>query len=140
MEREIGRNEGTAKPSGWSAEGFHKQKPSINQSIAAPDNTAHDINRARTLDKELWSPGDQHMPVYLGPQRCALTAPLTLLFFRYGLVRSRCVALLVVQNSESTPLGVQDLTFSNLLNSIHHPFAGGRKSAPGSSADLPHVQ
>ncbi|KFX91269.1 hypothetical protein V495_05045, partial [Pseudogymnoascus sp. VKM F-4514 (FW-929)] len=31
-------------------------------------------------------------------------------------------------------------TFSNLLNSIHHPFAGGRKSAPGSSADLPHVK
>ncbi|KFY20294.1 hypothetical protein V491_03839, partial [Pseudogymnoascus sp. VKM F-3775] len=31
-------------------------------------------------------------------------------------------------------------TFSNLLNSIHHPFAGGRKSAPGSSADLPHIQ
>lgn len=27
---------------------------------------AHDINRARTLDKELWSLGDQHMPVFLG--------------------------------------------------------------------------
>ncbi|KFZ02174.1 hypothetical protein V501_09633 [Pseudogymnoascus sp. VKM F-4519 (FW-2642)] len=117
---------------------------------------------------------------FLEPQRCALTAPSTLLFLRSGLLRFRCSLAGGAESNPSNfaesgtrslmtasttpaqviraqligfplnPLNRSSLlsvdlpqvfkTFSNLLNSIHHPFAGGRKSAPGSSSDLPHVK
>jgi hypothetical protein len=63
------RKEGAKKRPDAGREGFHKERPlliPLLQFCSPPDNTAHDINRARTLDKELWSPGDQHMPVFLG--------------------------------------------------------------------------
>lgn len=68
IQKDRDRKEGAKKRPDAGREGFHKQRPlliPLLQFCSPPDNTAHDINRGRTLDKELWSRGDQHMPVFL---------------------------------------------------------------------------